>query len=426
MSKINLNNYEAFVLDHLEGKLSTEDTAELKAFLVLHPELNIDLDNNDLPYLENEISFYSSKEELKKEKDDEVISYIEGLLNEEQRKAFVKKVEADQEYRSLYNTYAGTKLMAETSVVFNGKEALLKSEQAWINNDLAFNYIENELSSAERIAFEKEILSDEFLAGELSLYNKTKLISDSEIVYPNKEELKKEAAVIVLFSTRTILSIAAAILLVIGLIVIFNVYNSDPEVKLEMAKKEEVKESQESRGKSQESRGKSQEIGVEDQKGNSDKSIIERKKEADPKNFAFKNKSEPENNKLNTPDQVKEEQKAIADQKYQSDEKNDPDNILNETRFDDSLAVAEAIKNETAAEKVKVVNENELKKVTLLAYEADDELKVDEEPRKQGFWQKVAKAAGQANKLGMTAVNGNEGEGEGYALSFNSLSIQKK
>ena len=49
MSRINLDNYEAFLLDHMEGKLNVQDLAELKAFSLLHPELNIDLEQDSLP-----------------------------------------------------------------------------------------------------------------------------------------------------------------------------------------------------------------------------------------------------------------------------------------------------------------------------------------------------------------------------------------
>ena len=63
---INIENYEAFLLDYMEGDLSTEDTVALQMFAAQHPHLNIDL--NDLEFVElnaEEISF-NAKEDLKK------------------------------------------------------------------------------------------------------------------------------------------------------------------------------------------------------------------------------------------------------------------------------------------------------------------------------------------------------------------------
>jgi hypothetical protein len=412
MSRIHLNNYEAFVLDHLEGRLNAEDTAALKAFLVLHPELNVDLENNELPYLENENTTLSNKEELKKEEDEKIISYIEGLLNEDQRKAFERKVEVDEEYRSLFTMYAGTKLLAESSVVFEGKASLLKSEQAWINNDAAFNYVESELSVAERISFEKELLSDNVLAGELSLYTKTKIAADLAIACPNKEELKKKAAVIALLNARTILSIAAAILLIIGLIVIFGVYNSGPELKKEFAKKDllvpntEVKEN------------KAENNSVVSP------TIIDKKEES--KTYAAKNSFKEKVSKKDTATLIeknlKEPEKEIANVPEEEKSKN----VIDSKTEIDTLSLAK-VKNETKEMKNEaIIAKENTKPVTLLAYESDDEAEIPEEPKKAGLWQRIAKAAGQANKLGMKAVNGNEAEGDGYLLSLNSLSIQKK
>lgn len=48
---ITLANYEAFYLDHVEGNLTEEQSAELQCFLLAHPELVVDTDS--FHYLEN-------------------------------------------------------------------------------------------------------------------------------------------------------------------------------------------------------------------------------------------------------------------------------------------------------------------------------------------------------------------------------------
>ena len=54
--KINRNNYEAYFLDYIEGTLGFAEKAELEAFLVINPDLKIELDNFEtisLPLAEN-------------------------------------------------------------------------------------------------------------------------------------------------------------------------------------------------------------------------------------------------------------------------------------------------------------------------------------------------------------------------------------
>ena len=42
---INRNNYEVFFMDHLDGKLSPPLEQELRAFLVLNPDLAIEFED---------------------------------------------------------------------------------------------------------------------------------------------------------------------------------------------------------------------------------------------------------------------------------------------------------------------------------------------------------------------------------------------
>src|SRR5690606_8061122 len=66
------------------------------------------------------------------------------------------------------------------------------------------------------------------LRKEVLLFEKTKLVADANIFYPNKEELKKETQIFLLFSRRN-LSIAASVLLLIGLFFLFMNRNRIPE-----------------------------------------------------------------------------------------------------------------------------------------------------------------------------------------------------
>lgn len=82
MSKIDLHNYEAWLLDEAEGRLSQRELAELAAFIDEHPELT-SVAITDLPVLEPETILLDAH----LIKDEEVcIDYVEDLLNPAQKK----------------------------------------------------------------------------------------------------------------------------------------------------------------------------------------------------------------------------------------------------------------------------------------------------------------------------------------------------
>src|SRR5204863_2118775 len=85
MERINVNNYEAWLLDHSEGGLNGEELIELQKFCLMHPELEINLEIGDLPVLENEPVLSDFKDSLKKNAEDarieELLSFIEGQLD---------------------------------------------------------------------------------------------------------------------------------------------------------------------------------------------------------------------------------------------------------------------------------------------------------------------------------------------------------
>jgi hypothetical protein len=152
--KINIENYEAYLLDLAEGKLSYADEKALIQFLARHPELEVDLE--ELPVLEAEVHALDS----------------------------------------------------------SFKTALLKNPASGLSerDHLMISSIEGQLSVEEERSF-RDLLQDEDAQKELAYYQKTKLAAAS-IVYPDKDQLlKKESRVVPLWTM--ISSIAAAILLML-------------------------------------------------------------------------------------------------------------------------------------------------------------------------------------------------------------------
>ena len=66
MNRINHDNYEAFLLDMVEGTISAADREELMLFMAAHPELDMDLDGLEFATLDDEGISFPHKEDLKK------------------------------------------------------------------------------------------------------------------------------------------------------------------------------------------------------------------------------------------------------------------------------------------------------------------------------------------------------------------------
>ena len=169
MHKIDIHNYEAYLLDFSEGNLTGELQVELELFLIQHPELEINLDELSLVSLENEAASFSNKNSL-------------------------KKSEAD--------------LVSETQFI---------------------GYIENHLPENERLALEKSCAINPSLAKELTLYNHTIAKADETIVFENKQSLKRKPKVIWFNFSATHYAAAACIVFLIGLFILWPKTSIDSE-----------------------------------------------------------------------------------------------------------------------------------------------------------------------------------------------------
>jgi hypothetical protein len=132
MENISRDNYEAFLLDYLEGRLDAEKMHELRTFAITHPELGIDLEDSELAYLPPETgeAHFNKKHLFKTEDDvlvkDELLNYFEGGLTLGERKSFEEKLEANRELAAELNLLRKTRLEPDLSVVFNRKSRLKK------------------------------------------------------------------------------------------------------------------------------------------------------------------------------------------------------------------------------------------------------------------------------------------------------------
>lgn len=136
--KINLHNYEALLLDHLEGRLSKQQSALLKAFINSHPELGgweqltAELPQLTVPQLnfpakdqlfqadEADLPAYSPSDEM-------MIKAVEGMASESEQAQLQQWLQNSAELRQTYRLFELTKLKADTGIVFPHKQKLRKT-----------------------------------------------------------------------------------------------------------------------------------------------------------------------------------------------------------------------------------------------------------------------------------------------------------
>ena len=135
---INRNNFEAHLLDYLEGNLDPLLTADLMAFLAENPEYESYIPEYDSRVALNGNHEYNQKSQLKKDFadvpeitpgnfDEFCIASSEGLLDEDDLKRLSDFVARHPEKRQELDLYARIKLQPDTSVVFANKALLKKN-----------------------------------------------------------------------------------------------------------------------------------------------------------------------------------------------------------------------------------------------------------------------------------------------------------
>jgi hypothetical protein len=135
--EINRQNYEAYLLDLLEGRLDEETTSRLKEFLLSHPECGPDLDEEIMWRLEPEAFRFSGRDRLKKEFpvpesiltvdnfDMFSVARMEGDLTREQETAHIIMVASESRWQKEWDQWQRTQLEKEI-IPFRWKKDLKK------------------------------------------------------------------------------------------------------------------------------------------------------------------------------------------------------------------------------------------------------------------------------------------------------------
>lgn len=134
-SKINIDNYEAFLLDRLEGNISPEDDLELSLFLI---ENNLEAaEYGDLFYFENnelgneikaDVDFSFLKQDASAGDIEEMLfDAVEGNLAESELNSLLSLTKEDKVLARQYDAMMATRLTPDQSMVFGNKASLKKT-----------------------------------------------------------------------------------------------------------------------------------------------------------------------------------------------------------------------------------------------------------------------------------------------------------
>jgi hypothetical protein len=335
MGRINKHNYEAYLLDFSEGNLNSELQVELELFLMQHPELDIDL-TDLLPVS-----------------------------------------------------------LANDSIPFSEKNKLKRSESDLISETQFISYIENQLSVEERIHVEKSCDVNPSLLKELNLYKITVAVPETEVLFKEKNKLKRKPKVVWFDFSVKHYAAAACMLFLIGLVMLWP-GNDHENQNNQLASTATIH-----------SDGKV--IETESISPQSTQLASKAPKEPAP----VLTSRNPNNQKI----QVQEKQHVKSS-----------DSILHESIAPEPVFELNS-KEPLIATSIIPVSTQSTHNVVQIITENDDDVEYTERPKKKGLWAAASKALKNLNQVGVKSVNGDENSNKdktAYALTLGGLNIVHK
>jgi hypothetical protein len=397
---LSIENYEAWLLDLYEGRLSAEETEQLRAFALCHPELDIDPDPLTLPVIDREAITADFRESLFRSENDhpheDLIAYIEGNLDKEKRARLERQLATDPLLSAEVDAYRRTFLQPDDES-FPGGFALKKSPDEAAAGDTVLSYFEASLDdSAVPVPGN---VAKEIFERELRLISATRLSPDQAISFPGKDKLKR-GRVLAMFPARTVFRAAAVLALIAGLVSLaYYVQTGDPTPEIAV---------------------------VENPPGN----VIQPAGTATP-SPATAFRQEEEEMKAS----VRRKSGSVRSKAIPATVHSDPSSKemespvalgIPEDKVQEPIEAAVAattIADTTANASLAVSDEKPVPTEELPWLDEEDN---EEEPARNTIWQRLASLAGQANKLGVKAIDGTPAGDEGFRLSLFAYSVEKK
>jgi hypothetical protein len=135
--KITIHNYEAYLVDLIDGNLSGPVLTELQQFINQHPELGRWEElSSGFDFLEPESVLFQGKDALKKQSissvgpinesnfDEYFISSLENQLTKDEESVLAEFLQKNQVLKSEFEAFQQTRLIADQKIYFSDKEKL--------------------------------------------------------------------------------------------------------------------------------------------------------------------------------------------------------------------------------------------------------------------------------------------------------------
>lgn len=225
--KININNYEIYAIDYIEGNLKAEIKSEFEAFLNDNPQIKDEIsDLGGFSFNPDDVVF-ENKSILKKSPVDGltyneylIISDVESEISKNEKQELKIAFENDEKIAIEYSRFKKSKLPNEF-FLFNKKIDTKKSLVEGLSYEeyLMISNIEKTLNENEKNDF-NILIQNSDRADQIKAFEKT-ILQKENIVYPNKKALKRSNIVTFKRIRNTIVALAAMFILFLGLKLFF-------------------------------------------------------------------------------------------------------------------------------------------------------------------------------------------------------------
>jgi hypothetical protein len=153
MEKVNRNNYEVWVIDYFDGKLSAVEVKSLLTFLDKHPDLKEEFDTFDLTSITAEQLTFDNKSALKKEPistyknigeenyEELFIAYHEGDLTAKEEETVDAFIGINPQLHNEFELSGKVILSPDESLLYEGKADLKRNSRMgiywWVSSSAA-------------------------------------------------------------------------------------------------------------------------------------------------------------------------------------------------------------------------------------------------------------------------------------------------
>lgn len=224
MTIVNINNYEQFALDYIEGNLDTDTKKSFEEFLAENSKIQKEIEDLFDVSIEPLESTFENKFNLKKSPIEGLsyfeylaISDIEKTISTEEKNELQTILTQDNEKFKEYKLFSET-ISKNNNKVFIENSDIKKSpiEGLTYFEYLAISNIEKTITSQEKDELNNILNNNTEKANENKLFENSILIPEN-ITFENKSSLKKSRIFTLKNIQRTVSSIAAILIIFIGI-----------------------------------------------------------------------------------------------------------------------------------------------------------------------------------------------------------------